>query len=82
MGGAARHTSCRCFCPAREEEANKREKWRERAEGQSEMRGGENTQERPSCDKQKCVCVCGGQVKRDTDGIRAGGAVHRQPRGQ
>lgn len=31
-----------------------------------------------SCDRGVCL---GGQVKRDTDGIRAGGR-HRQPRGQ
>ena len=32
-------------------------------------RGGEDTQERPSFDRQRCV---GGQVKSDMDGIRAG----------
>ena len=71
MGGAARHTSCRCFCPAGEKEANKKRKMEEKGRGTvRDVREGERTRRRDRVVTDRGVC--GGQVKSDTDGIRAG----------
>lgn len=47
VGGAARRTSCRCFCPAGEEEANKKRKMEGKGRGTArDVREGERTRRR------------------------------------